>query len=125
VNFNEQNMSRLARGIAQCQEVCDVPRRLGGDATDKELADDKRTARRVGYRLMRAQEVWRKGAGSFKGSVATAVPDGSGARLIWSDWWEAWREQATELRQQADERWQQHAIDRELEGIASVLGDLR
>lgn len=120
MTFREANIVRLCMGIKQCEEVLGVPRRLGGDATDKELADDKRTARRVKHRLEVALEDWSNGPGKVR-----AVADGSGARLVWSEWWEAWQENATELRQQADNRDEQHSIDRELEGLAHVFADLR
>lgn len=122
MNTREANVTRLERGVTQCLEVLDVPRRLGADATDKELADDKRIARRVKHRLVDALRHWEA---LVDGECEGLPPDGTGARMKWSDWWEAWRDHATELRQQAEERWQQHAIDRELEGIAQVLGDLR
>jgi hypothetical protein len=122
VTFREANIRRLERGITQCLEVLDVPRRLGADATDKELADDKRTARRVKHRLVVALSDWN---GTVDGNSEGAPPDGTGARLLWSQWWDDWQEQATELRQQADNRDEQHSIDRELEGISHVMAELR
>lgn len=118
MTFREANINRLIRGIWQCEEALAVPRRLGGDATDKELADDKRMARRVKHRLEVALEDW----GDPGDDMAS---DGTGARLLWPEWWEDWQERAMELRQQADNRDEQHSIDRELEGLAHVFADHR
>lgn len=122
MNVREANIKRLERGVTQCLEVLDVPRRLGADATDKELADDKRLARRVKHRLVVALGDW---GGLVDGDCAGLPPDGTGARMKWSDWWTAWRDHANELHQQCEERWEQHAIDRELEGLAHVLAEHR
>ena len=118
----EANIKRLERGVTQCLEVLDVPRRLGADASDKEMADDKRLARRVKHRLVVALRDWN---GTVDGDCPGLPPDGTGARMRWSDWWMAWREHANEMHQEAEERWEQHSIERELEGLAHVLGDLR
>lgn len=122
MTFRETNVKRLERGIVQCLEVLDVPRRLGGDATDKELADDKRMARRVKHRLVVALDDW---DGLVDGDSAGLPPDGTGARLLWSEWWDEWQENAIELKDQADNRSQQHHIDRELEAMAHVFAELR
>lgn len=112
------NIARLMRGIVQCDEVLGVPRRLGGDATDKELADDKRMARRVKHRLQTALDDW-------PDKLPEVPPDGTGARLKWVDWWTAWHEYAWELIPQADNSAQQHSIKRELEGLAYVMAEFR
>jgi hypothetical protein len=123
VTFTEANIARLQRGVVQCQEVLNVPRRLGGDATDKELADDKRMARRIKHRLEVALVDWL----GFERHQAfdDPPPDGTGARLAWGEWWEGWRATAIELRARADNNSQQHAIDRELEGMAHVMAEFR
>lgn len=122
MSFQADNVRRLERGVTQCLEVLDVPRRLGADATDKELADDKRCARRIKHRIVNALGEW---GALVDGECSGLPPDGTGARMRWEDWWIAWRDHADELRQQAEDRSDQHKIDRELEGIASVLSDLR
>ena len=118
----EANLKRLERGVVQCMEVLDVPRRLGGDATDKELADDKRMARRVKHRLVVAIDDWN---GLVDGDSSGLPPDGTGARLLWSEWWVEWQEAAQEASEQADNRSQQHAIQRELESMAYIFAELR
>lgn len=118
MTFKETNIARLERGVLQCQEVIDVPRRLGGDATDKELADDKRVARRVRHRILVALEDWAPWRSQLQ-------PDGTGARLLWPDWWHEWQEAAQDMIEQADNRSQQHAIDRELESMAYIFAELR
>lgn len=118
MNFTEQNVARLLRGIQQCTEALGVPRRLGGDATDKELADDKRIGRRVKHRLEVALDDWPL-------SATEVPPDGTGARMLWSDWWEVWQERALELREQTHMSDEIHSITRELDGLAEVLGDYR
>ena len=122
MTFRETNIKRIERGVTQCLEVVDVPRRLGGDATDKELADDKRTARRVKHRLVVALEDWN---GQVDGECQGLLADGTGARLVWPEWWADWCEVADELKPYAETRAQQHAIDRELEAMAHVFADLR
>lgn len=123
MTFVEENIKRLERGITQCREVLDVPRRLGGDATDKELADDKRTARRVKHRLEVALEDWTR---SERGSANGPLPaDGTGARLVWADWWVDWRQRAQLMHQEADSRWQQHTINNELESLMHIFAELR
>lgn len=118
----EANVNRIERGVTQCLEVLDVPRRLGGDATDKELADDKRIARRVKHRLVVALDDW---SGLVDGDCSGAPPDGTGARLAWEEWWSDWQDEAQEIREHADNGSQQHAIDRELESLAHVFAELR
>lgn len=122
MNFREANIRRLERGVTQCLEVLDVPRRLGGDATDKELADDKRMARRVRHRLVVSLDYWH---GLVDGECSGAPVDGTGARLIWEDWWREWHEYALELKAQAENASQVHSIDRELEGLAHVMAEFR
>lgn len=122
MTFREANINRLERGVTQCLEVLDVPRRLGADASDKELADDKRMARRVKHRLVVALGDWN---GLVDGECAGLPADGTGARLIWSKWWDEWVEYARELREQASNSSEQHAIDRELEGLAYVMAEYR
>lgn len=119
MTFTETNIARLERGVSQCQEVLDVPRRLGGDATDKELADDKRMARRVKHRLLVAMEDW----GTNR--CEKLPPDGTGARLLWADWWHEWQEAAQDMIEAAENRSQQHAIDRELQSMAYIFAELR
>lgn len=122
MTFREANIKRLERGVTQCLEVLDVPRRLGGDATDKELADDKRMARRIKHRLVVALADW---DGLVDGECAGLPADGTGARLKWDLWWDEWKQYALELEAQAENASQQHAIGRELEGLAHVMADFR
>jgi hypothetical protein len=122
MTFREANIRRLERGVTQCLEVLDVPRRLGGDATDKELADDKRLARRIKHRLVGALDDWNA---LVDGDAAGAPPDGTGARLLWPEWWSEWQEAALEMKEESRDNAERHVIDRELEVLSYVFADLR
>jgi ABC-type branched-subunit amino acid transport system substrate-binding protein len=122
MTFVEEQQQRLLRGVVQCQEVINAKRRLGGDASDKELADDKRIARRVQHRLRTSANEWL----SITNSTKLPQPDGSGMRLIWRTWWEEWEDNVDEaVHTRAEDRRQQHLLERELEGLAQVFADLR
>lgn len=118
MTFEEENIKRLGRGICQCEEVIGAKRRLGGDATDKELAEDKRIARRIKHRLEVALSDW--GDGKHHERL-----DGSGAKLIWSEWWEQWRVDANALARLAKSNPQDHSIQREIEGMTHVFAEHR
>jgi hypothetical protein len=118
VRGSEQQIDRIGRGIVQCQEVIDVPRRLGGDATDKELADDKRIARRVKFRLEEALREWV----DEPMWAGLPTPDGSGARLDWAAWWAAWRVQGLAVPAANLEI---HRVQRELDSLSQIFAELR
>jgi hypothetical protein len=118
VTSAERQQQRLLRGVVQCQEVINAKRRLGGDASDKELADDKRRARRVQHRLRTSAHEWLP----INNNTVLPQPDGSGMRLDWAEWWEAWR--VVELDPGAKSS-DIHKIERELEALSEIFAELR
>jgi hypothetical protein len=51
-------LDRILRSLTLAVVVGSIPRRLGTEATDEELALDKRRARRVSWALLQAYRAW-------------------------------------------------------------------
>jgi hypothetical protein len=83
-NIEKVERDRLKWALALALHVGDWPRRLGGDATDEELALDKLRARRIAHVLLQALKAW--------GGTGTRLPKQELTReeVATLDW-EAWR----------------------------------
>lgn len=116
----EEQLLRLTKAVVMCDEAKAVPRRLGGNATDQELADDKRICRRVRHRLLTCAEDWNEGQ-----TPDLPKGDGSGARVQWATWWNLWSEGVEEWIEWFEARDAHnkyiHRLRRELEGLKQVF----
>ena len=56
--IEEYETKRIARTLAVVVVAGSIPRRLGRDATDEELARDKQHARRIGHALQQSLRGW-------------------------------------------------------------------
>ena len=70
------NLHQMAMGAAR------IPRRLGGEATARELAKDKSTSRRVAFAASQLYGWW--------GALYSEDEDQSraSAQVVWLEWWE-------------------------------------
>lgn len=78
-----EECERISTALAVVLYASTLPRRLGGDAEDSELASDKKYARRVAHALRGAYRGWDK--------KSPTLPSGDeirqeGAQLLWSNW---------------------------------------
>jgi hypothetical protein len=81
--LERRQLDRISRALSVAILAGTTPRRLGGDATDEELALDKKRARRAGHGLGQALKQWtkRKIDLPLDGDVRS-----EGAMLSWSTW---------------------------------------
>lgn len=86
----DRQYARLARGLRVCALIAEWPRRLGGDVDDAALAHDKKTARRVGHRLLMARDWWLQEEGDVEVDLDDPALRQEAASLDWQRWWEAW-----------------------------------
>lgn len=77
-----EEIARLNKLLAVSQTCVTIPRRLGGDATDDELAADKKRCKRIAHVAEQCIISW---GGKVKpnGDVAREA-----AQVNWSRWWE-------------------------------------
>lgn len=80
-------IERLNRALAVVVYASDIPRRLGKEATDADLALDKKRAKRVAWSLRQSRAGWSR--------RAMKLPEGEelrieGAQLVWVDWYGAY-----------------------------------
>lgn len=76
----EAEMRRIERAISIILYASTIPRRLGGDATREELAEDKRRCRRVAHALLQSYRGWSKD--ELKPLDTESVRQ-TGAQLLW------------------------------------------
>jgi hypothetical protein len=126
-----RQIERLNRALSVITVSQTIPRRLGSDATDEELALDKKRARRVAFALHQALRGWTKKGASI---VVDETTRREGAQLDWATWQPAF---LTETRQQlqcaatwavknSEERWGKSAVVRfenELKWVEFALRD--
>lgn len=81
-SITEAELARLAKNVNLCALVLSIPRRLGGDAADEELALDKRRAKRVLHAENQSYAAW-------GGTTLPLAEDGlnqEAAQLDWKRW---------------------------------------
>lgn len=113
--LERRQVDRIARALSVVLLAGGTPRRLGGDATDAELALDKKRARRTGHVFGQAIKQW------TKKKVDLPLDDkvrSEGAQIDWPKWIEA---HTAEINQQLrclvtwalqndEERWAKSAV---------------
>lgn len=85
-------VARLERALAVVIYAGSIPRRIGGEVSDEELALDKKRARRTGHALNQALRGWKKTRVNLEMSPEVKA---EGAVIDWQRWGEA---HLTELR---------------------------
>lgn len=80
-------LDRLKRSLQVVVYAGSIPRRLGGEASDRELAIDRKRARRVGHALKQSIGGWSKKQVKLQDNNELRI---EGAQLIWPDWFEAY-----------------------------------
>lgn len=126
-----RQIARINRALSVTLLAGTTPRRLGGDATDEELAVDKKRARRCGHALGQSLKQWtkRKQDLPLDDSVRR-----EGAQIKWTEWAEAHcvdiknqlRCVATYAIRSDQERWGKSAVVRlenELKWLEFALRD--
>lgn len=63
--LEKEECSRIGRSLAVCLIAGSIPKRLGGDATDIELALDKKRSRRMAHALSRSLAGWTKKSADY------------------------------------------------------------
>lgn len=129
--LEEAERERLRRALAIVLIAGSIPRRLGGDATDEDLAIDRKRARRAAHTLSQSLKAWQK--------KRVQLPDDRdvrsvGAQLVWETFLE---QHCAELKRRialistwaihnGEERWGRSAIVKltnELNWITYALRD--
>jgi len=77
-----REVERIQTALTVVGVVGSIPRRLGGEATDKELAIDKRRARRVDHALRQSFSSWSKREPKIQ---VTAEIQREGIQLEWDE----------------------------------------
>lgn len=122
---------RLARELVISIHSGSIPRRLGGDASDQELAADKKRAKRVSWALKQSLAGWSKKFPKLPVDEELRV---AGAQLVWQTWYE---EFMTEVNEQArivvtwsvqndEQRWGRSAVvkfENELNWVSYAMRD--
>jgi len=78
---------RLQELFAVAMAARDIPRRLGADASDEELAEDKRRCRRIAHVAEQSLISW----GAEVKPQASASISKAAAQVVWKRWWEEHR----------------------------------
>ena len=123
-------IDRISRTLAVIIYTSTIPRRFGGDATDEDLALDKRRARRVSHALRQSLQGWTK-------KVVLPDPDEEirreGAQLLWDQFLEAHdaeintrlRVVATWAVRSGEDRWGRSAVTNLVNELSWVEYSLR
>lgn len=130
-DLEDRQIERLSRALATVVVSQTIPRRLGGDATDEELALDKKRARRMAWGIQQALRGWTKRPPTPE--VSDEIRR-AGAQLNWKTWLESYlvdlnqqiRCVATWALTKGDESWGKSAIvklENELKWIDYALRD--
>lgn len=129
--LDRRQIERVSRALSVVIIAGMTPRRLGGDATDEELALDKKRARRAGHALGQSLKQWTKRKQNLPNDDGVRM---EGAQINWESWAEA---HISELQQQLrcvttyalrsnEERWGKSAVVRlenELKWLQIALRD--
>lgn len=81
-----REVERIVRSLAVVILAGTIPRRLGGDVDDSQLALDRKRARRTGHALTQALRGWTKKQPKLPLDDAIRI---EGAQLDWTKWQEA------------------------------------
>jgi hypothetical protein len=85
--IEEAEIARIRRQAAVILVAISMPRRLGGEATDEDLALDKKRARRVLHVLKQCLNQWSKGH-RLDDLIINDDIRREGAQLDWESWWD-------------------------------------
>lgn len=85
-DLEREQVDRLKRSLAIVLMASSIPRRLGADASDDELALDKKRARRTSHALKQALTGWSKRPGDLPMNDGIRI---EGAQTSWQGWAEA------------------------------------
>lgn len=108
-------VKRITRALSVVLYAGGIPRRLGGDASDEELATDRKRARRVAHALKQSIRGWAKKMPDLPTDEELRV---EGAQIVWDTWAQAYiadlnlqlRTLVTWSVRQEQERWGRSAI---------------
>lgn len=84
-DLTNRQVDRLTKALVVVIHAGSIPRRLGGEATDIDLALDRKRARRVGWSVKQSLNGWSKKAPKLPIDEELRI---IGAQLIWSSWYE-------------------------------------
>lgn len=86
--IEEHHRTRLAEQGAMAFYAQEVPRRLS-DATPAELAEDKKTCRKVRARSLTMLRTWGGTDADMEEAIQHATPElkRQGNQVIWANWW--------------------------------------
>jgi hypothetical protein len=94
--FAQERMKQLTHALLMGHFAMSIPRRLGGDATPDELADDKRFSKTLRNRLLSSLRQWDSEAELTLDDVLEDTPDGlleaarvAGAQVDWHAWFKS------------------------------------
>jgi hypothetical protein len=85
-SIEDRQIERLTIALSVVVLAGTIPRRLGGEATDEDLALDKKRSKRVGHALQQSLRSWKKR------SVKLPLTDEirrAAAQIDWTKWGEA------------------------------------
>ena len=85
-SLERRQVDRITRALAVISFASEIPRRLGADADSKELAEDKKRARRTAHALANALAPWVRDKIDLKDSDEIRR---EGAQLVWASFGEA------------------------------------
>jgi len=122
---------RLDRALVVVIHAGSIPRRLGGEATDQDLAIDRKRARRMAWAIKQSKTGWSKRNGKMPEDPELRI---EGAQLIWPEWYAAY---TTTLASEAtaaitwavrndEQRWGRSAVvkfDNELNWVSYAMRD--
>lgn len=129
--LEEKEIERISAALSVVIITGSIPRRLGGDASDEELALDKKRAKRVGHALAQALRGWTKKQAQLSGNGDLRR---IAAQLEWPEWRQA---HEVEIRNRlnlvatwgilrSEERWAKSAVvklENELNWVGYALRD--
>jgi hypothetical protein len=87
-SFASEEIARLQTAACRILVAAEIPRRLGGDATSDELAQDKKRCKRALHVLRQQLVGWsEKDPDKIEWRQVTEVDRVEGASLLWEPWW--------------------------------------
>jgi hypothetical protein len=84
--WERRQIERLERALSVVIMAGTIPRRLGGDANDDELALDRRRAKRAGHALSQSLKGWTKNKPNLPLNDDVRM---AGAQIVWETWRDA------------------------------------